>query len=289
MIDGLSEEYWPWETLGMGIIAASLAIRQIGFMFSDSDGLDYIAGLVREKGLPAYERPLPDLLAWLASQSTGLMLDVGANTGLFSLLTAAANPLIKVCSFEPLESIARILSSNIALNPHFAHRIKVYPFGLSDAAGAFDFYETINDHGLLTTSSSLEINHAKMIGSYRKQTVVTETLDKWSLRLAGSKISLIKIDVEGHEYAVISGGRETIARDRPLITVEVLPTSRIDAINELLFEANYLDFALTPEALRLCTTIRHHPEGWNHLLCPAEQAALLLGACRELNLLVEFS
>jgi FkbM family methyltransferase len=273
----------------MGLFTASLSARPIEFAFSDSNGLDHIAGLVRDHGLPAYERPMPEMLAWLARQSTGFVLDVGANTGLFSLLMAAANPLARVCAFEPLENIARILRDNLALNPQLAPRVKVYPFGLSDAAGSFDFYETINDFGLLTTSSSLEIDHAQRIGAYEKRVVVVETLDEWAARVGGAEISLMKIDVEGHEYAVISGGRETIARDRPFITVEVLGESRIDSINDLLFESDYLAFALTPEALRLCATVRHHPDGWNHLLCPAEHAARVFHACRELNLRLEIA
>jgi FkbM family methyltransferase len=263
---------------------ASLPTRAIEFRFGDSGGLDYIAGLVRDHGLANYERPMPDLLAWLARISTGFVLDVGANTGLFSLLAAVANPVIKVCAFEPLESVSKLLLANLALNPLLASRINLYQLGLSNAAGSFDFYETINDHGLVTTSSSLELGYVQRVGTYRKQVVSTVTLDGWVTRLGNAKISLVKIDVEGHEYAVIEGGRETIARNRPFITIEVLGESRVDRISELLFEDNYVDLVITPDALRHCTSIRHHPDGWNHLLCPAEQLGFVLHACRELGL-----
>jgi FkbM family methyltransferase len=273
----------------LGIFTASLLLQPIQFRFGDSNHLDHIAGLVRDNGLAAYEAPLPDLIVWLVRQSNGFMLDVGANTGLFSLLAAAANPLIKVCAFEPLENIFMILQANLALNQHLADRISVYQIGLSNAAGSFEFYETINDHGLLTTSSSLEIEHAQRVGSYCKQTIVTESLDGWASRLKGGNIALIKIDVEGHEYAVVEGARKTIMRSRPFITVEVLGESRIDRINEMLFETDYRDLVITHGALRYCPSVRHHSDGWNHLLCPAEQVDRILQGCRDLNLRLEIA
>jgi FkbM family methyltransferase len=271
----------------MGAFTASLTSRPIEFTLSDSAHLDYIAGLVRQHGLSSYEAPMPELMAWLVRMLGGYMLDVGANTGLFTLLAAAAHPTIKVCAFEPLDSVCKLLRTNLSLNPRLASRINVYQLGLSNVAGTFDFYETINDIGLVTTSSSLEIGHAQQVGPYRKQTVTTETLDGWATRLDGGRISIIKIDVEGHEYAVVEGGRDTIARNRPFITIEVLGESRVDRIQELLFEQNYLDFVITPTALRQCLSIRHHPDGWNHLLCPSDRVAFLLQGCRELNLGIE--
>jgi FkbM family methyltransferase len=266
---------------------ASLASKPIEFKLSDSAHLDYIAGLVRQHGLSSYEAPMPDLVAWLVRMLGGYMLDVGANTGLFTLLAAAANPTIKVCAFEPLGSVCELLRANLALNQRLASRINVYQIGLSNVAGTFDFYETINDIGLVTTSSSLEIEHAQHVGTYRKQVITTETMDGWAARLDGGRISIVKIDVEGHEYAVIEGAKETIARNRPFITIEVLGESRVDRINELLFEKNYLDFVITPTALRHCLSIRHHSDGWNHLLCPSDQVAFILQGCRELNLGIE--
>lgn len=266
---------------------ASLASKPIEFKFSDSAHLDHIAGLVRQHGLSSYEAPMPDLMAWLVRMLGGYMLDVGANTGLFALLAAAANPTVKVCAFEPLESVSNLLRANLALNQRLASRINVYQIGLSNAAGTFDFYETINDIGLVTTSSSLEIEHAQHVGTYRKQVITTETMDGWAARLTAGRISIIKIDVEGHEYAVIEGARDTIARNRPFITIEVLGESRVDRINELLFEKNYLDFVITPTVLRQCQSIRHHSDGWNHLLCPSDQVGFILQGCRELNLGIE--
>jgi hypothetical protein len=66
---------------------------------------------------------------------------------------------------------------------------------------------------------------------------------------------MVKIDVEGHEHAVIEGGRSTIERDRPFIIIEILGTAKFEVINTMLIEASYIDIALSPAALRHCLTL----------------------------------
>jgi FkbM family methyltransferase len=266
------------------IFLTGLPSRPVEFRFSDGGRRDYVATLVRDHGLAAYEAGMPRLIAWFVGRQRGIMLDVGANTGLFSLLAAAANPAIKVCAFEPLASVRDLLHANLALNPLLASRVSVYSLGLSDRAGTLEFYETINKHALVPTSSSLELAHVEEIGHYKKHNINVDTLDNWSSFISGNAINVIKIDVEGHEDAVLLGGRKTIQRHRPFITIEVLSPSRVHVIKMILNEINYLDFVITPDALRHCDEVHHHGDGWNHLLCPAECAAQILQACRELDL-----
>lgn len=271
------------------IFTASLSPRAIEFRLSDSGRRDHIANLVRDRGLAAYEAGMPCLVASLLAGERGFVLDVGANTGLFSLLAAATNPAIKVCAFEPLESVREILDANLALNPSLANRISVYPIGLSETAGTFEFYETLNSFGLLPTSSSLEIDHAMQTGDYRSHHISTDTIDRWSERLYQDRIVFIKIDVEGHEHAVLNGGKNTILHHRPFLTIEVLSPAPVKLIQKFLLECDYLDFVVTSGCLRYCEGVRHHGDGWNHLLCPAERAARILRICQELGLRLEIA
>jgi len=260
----------------------------VRFLFGNRSNLDFIASLIRANGLASYEVPTPAIFVSLVQEYPGLVLDVGAKTGLFALLGAAANPMSRVYACEPLESARELLCANMACNPDLAARIAVAPFGLSRAHGSFPFFETINNQGLVSTSSSLELDFARQIGEYRNNTIVTQTLDGWAETFDQTPIQLIKIDVEGHEHAVIAGGRKAIGRHRPFIIIEILGAAEVGTINDLLTEENYLDIALAPDVLRHCLQARFHGDAWNHLLCPAEKASRIFSLCRQLNLRMEF-
>lgn len=259
----------------------------VAFEFGNQGGLDHIANLVQQQGLASYEAPFPVIFVALCRESAGTILDVGANTGLFTLLAAAANPSIQVCAFEPLDSVRRLLHANISRNPALAPRIAVQPFGLSRTNGSFTFYETINAYGLVPTSSSLELNHAQDVGNFREQVIETRSLDDWAQRLGPTPVHFMKVDVEGHEHAVVEGGRVFLAQHRPYIALEVLGSAETGTLNNFLRETDYLDFAMAPGALRQCAELRHHPDAWNHLLCPTERVGRLLQISRRLHVQVE--
>jgi FkbM family methyltransferase len=111
------------------------------FVFSNCGNLDHIASFIGNNGLVGYETRTPSVFVCLAQQAPGLMLDIGANTRIFTLLAAAANPGLRVSAFEPLESVRGRLHANIAHNPDLAARIAVEPFALSHANGRFPFFE----------------------------------------------------------------------------------------------------------------------------------------------------
>ena len=256
----------------------------ITFVFGNRSRLDHIANLVQAGGLAGYEAPTPGVLISLCRDQPGLVLDVGANTGLFSLLAAAASPEVEVVAFEPLAPVRKLLEENLRLNPALSRRVRVEPFGLSRSEGDFPFYETINDFGLVTTSSSLELDHVRQVGQYREHRIATRTLDGWAAALTGPPVRVIKCDVEGHEHAVLEGGWRTLSEHRPFVVVEVLGAVETAIHDRLLHELDYLDFALAPGAVRQCTSVRFHPDTWNHLLVPAERAARVFSMCRQLGL-----
>jgi Methyltransferase FkbM domain len=51
-------------------------------------------------------------------------------------------------------------------------------------------------------------------------------LDELSQQLEGHRAGLIKIDVEGLEMEVIAGGQALLKRDRPVLFVEIISSSR---------------------------------------------------------------
>lgn len=147
-------------------------------------------------------------------QGCSTILDVGANIGWFSLWFAHRLPGAKIHAFEPLPENFQYLARNIATN-HLAERVFLYPCGLSDRAGTFDFYSYPAGS---TNASLLNVSGA---GNAVMVTGKTMTLDDW-VRETGAALDLLKCDVEGAELLVFKGGESSIARHRPIIFTEML-------------------------------------------------------------------
>jgi FkbM family methyltransferase len=258
------------------------------FQFSSSNNLDTVGVTVREQGLAAYEAPVTDILIELVKVSSGVILDVGANTGLYTLAAAAAGPAIQVIAFEPLAPVRGLLQRNVSLNPDLESRITIEPVGLSSEAGSFSFYETINNRGYVSTSSSFEPQHVEIVGGeFVEHVIRTVTLDDFALSLGGRRVSFMKIDVEGHEHAVITGGRRFLAEHRPIFTVEILSNSEKGPIDKFLIEEDYLAFAMAPGVLRQRDHMMFFSDAWNHLLVPAEKQDQIVALSRKLGIHVE--
>lgn len=258
------------------------------FRFSTSSDLDTVGISVRSEGLGAYEAPVPDILIELVKSAPGLFLDVGANTGLYALAAAAADRSVEVIAFEPLEPVRDLLRRNIGLNRRLAKRITIEPLGLSNQTGTSLFYETINNLGYVSTSSSLDVRHVKEVGGELvEREVRTQTLDDYARTLGDRTIAYMKVDVEGHEHAVITGGRQVLAKHRPIFTIEVLGPAEKAPIDEFLARDEYVAFAMAPGELRQRDTVTFFGDAWNHLLVPAEKIRVVFDLCTKLGLRVE--
>jgi FkbM family methyltransferase len=165
----------------------------------------------------------------------------------------------------------------------------VHQVALSDRDGEVTFYETVNDMGFLSSSSSLELTHVKSIdhGVFREQRLQARRLDDWAAEnLGATRLKLIKIDVETHENAVLLGGMRTITAHRPVLVVEVLPSAVTEAHNTLLGHG-YLDFAIGADMLAQLPAVRYFHGAANHLLCPTERVFEVFALCRSLSLRID--
>jgi FkbM family methyltransferase len=140
-----------------------------------------------------------------------VVLDVGANYGVYALLTAVAvGPEGMVHCFEPGSASLLQLRQNIALNPGLP--ISVHEFALSNSLGSGSLFHV---GGSPTTFS---LGEDSRVG---RETVTKTTLDTWASDLGIRRVRAIKMDVEGHEARVIQGGATLIRATRPVIMFEV--------------------------------------------------------------------
>jgi FkbM family methyltransferase len=153
-----------------------------------------------------------EFLAWSLLGHCGFetVLDIGANEGQFATLARRLWPRAVIHSFEPLPDVHRLLLSNLgALGDAHAHRV-----ALSDRNG----HSVMNASAFSPSSSLLpmaDLHRSEWPQSAQHQSIEVPImrLDDWAAKHPlGAGPSLIKIDVQGHELAVIGGGRETIRR-----------------------------------------------------------------------------
>lgn len=255
----------------------TIPLPATGFMtavrLDRAGGRDQVAEKARREGWAAFERPLPEVFYRAAQAVPGLVLDVGANTGFYSLLAVAAHPRNQVLAFEPLPAVRRILQGNIDRN-RLGPRITALGCAIGDRNGEAALYIPSQEHGLVETSASLRSDFKEAHSAILP--VASRRLDRvllrpsWFLR----RVTIIKVDVEGCEAAVLAGAERTVARHRPILFIEVLPRADLAALSAFLRRHRYGDVVLPPDApAELRSEIGFVPDAWNHALVPLERCA----------------
>lgn len=229
---------------------------------------DFVAH-VSVRGWWDWEDPLPVAFAALAPLFPGAFWDVGANTGFYAILMARLDPQRPVRAFEPYPPVAEVLEANLGLAG--VDNVAVERVAVADRDGTSLLHVPPLEQDMIETRTSLH----PMPGARVSLPVAQARLD--SLH-DGQPVGLVKIDVEGAEPAVLAGAGAVLRQQRPLVSVEVLDTADVAALNALVQQSDYAGLALRP-GLQVTpapslTALDGAP---NHLLVPSER----LGECQE--------
>lgn len=141
-------------------------------------------------------------------------IDVGANDGCYvHFLKKYAR---RVYAFEPLpwliDDLRRKFESDIRTNT-----VVISDVALSSASGRSLLRVPIIDGVLVHGCSSVAAQAVAKYPQAKEIPIRMEPLD----RVYSGDVGFIKIDVEGHEEAVLEGARETIIRCQPRLQVEL--------------------------------------------------------------------
>lgn len=230
-------------------------------------GTDQCVEAFHQAGWWGYERPLPDvLLGWLR-HAPGTMFDVGANTGVYSLI-AATVPGATVHAFEALPQVAALARENLALN-RVGRRVQLIEAAVSDTPGEVKLYVP-ESQGLVETSASLNPDFRNDGGSGTPVVVPATTLDQHWDDAGRPTVTLVKIDVEGVEHLVFRGADRLLADARPTVFYEVLPAARMDELEDIRAHHRYVDVRLSQWEAVVNDRIQFHELAWNHALVPFE-------------------
>lgn len=194
------------------------------------------------------------------------IFDIGANTGVYSLIAKAVNPNAKVYAFEPVARVFKKLEENIALN---AFDIIPIERAVSDADGTAVIYDTPSEH---TYSVTVNKNFLPPEIAAQEVEIKTQKLDTFVKQNNIEGIDLIKIDVESHEPEVLEGFLEHLFRFKPTLLIEILSDEVGQRVEAIVQKAGYLYFNIDENGgVRQVDTIGKS-DYFNYLLCRADVA-----------------
>lgn len=167
------------------------------------------------------------------------VVDVGASTGWFAVQAALAGA--RVVAFEPFAAARARLEENAAMN---GVNIEVVSAAASDRAGSAQLLR--NPRVALTSGGSIQRPGCR---NPVADDVTTVTLDA---ALPFRDPDLVKIDVEGHELAVLRGARATLA-NRPPLVLEANTAAECDALAAWLDDFGGYVWRVADERNMLCS------------------------------------
>lgn len=154
------------------------------------------------------------------------VVEAGANIGALTLpIAQAAGPAGRVLAYEPQQALWELLRDNLASNGLV--QAEARRAALGSAAGVIRIPPVNYDAGGNFGGVSL--------GGESGDQVAVETIDG----LAPVRLDFLKIDVEGMEHAVLTGGAVTIRRARPILYVENDRVDRSAALIALILSMGY--------------------------------------------------
>jgi FkbM family methyltransferase len=138
-----------------------------------------------------------------------IAIDVGANIGLYVYHLL---PIVEeVIVFEPNPVM------QATLKRFYGKSIRLEGVALSNQQGRAELRMPKGNADWATIANTNKLDLADASRGFETVSVDVRTLDSYCFE----KVGLIKIDVEGHEEAVLNGALNTIQRDSPNLIVEV--------------------------------------------------------------------
>lgn len=141
-----------------------------------------------------------------------ISFDCGAHIGYYSMLLSHMSPQGKVIAFEVCRESVIKMNNNIDYNIDTYQRnfnnIFIAETALGDKRGMFK--ETVWQTGITAG------NYGETQGEFS-----FDTLDNFSKTINLNKLDFIKIDCDGWDFEVLTGGEEVIKKFKPSIVMEI--------------------------------------------------------------------
>jgi FkbM family methyltransferase len=142
------------------------------------------------------------------AKRASVIVDVGANAGIFSLAALAARPDAIVHAFEPTPEIAAGLRETARLNG--LGRLHVHEVAADRTSGHAALKRF---RGELGTNEGMNFVRSAD-GDAGEELVATVSLDRFCEEQSIERIDLLKLDIQGNEHRALSGARRMLRAGR---------------------------------------------------------------------------
>jgi FkbM family methyltransferase len=200
-------------------------------------------------------------------------VDIGASDGAYTFLMQKHSG--SCVAFEPRAQAAKLLRRG------YRGRVRVYEVALSDRDGTTEMRITHAKYGYSTIEVNNQLENKFSMSTVSSVQVPIQRLDGIGL----GRIGFIKIDVEGHEEAVLAGATRTLKDSLPAMLIEVEErhhAGAVERIRALLATYGYERFTYRSGRLREARTFDtgrqqdpKRPEEYirNFIFLPADRIA----------------
>jgi FkbM family methyltransferase len=194
-------------------------------------------------------------------KTSDVIIDIGANTGIYTLIAKTLNPNAKVYAFEPVTRVFKKLKENVDLNNFDA---LCFEKAISNIDGTGVIYDTDSEHVYsVTVNKNISQQNIKFI----ETKINLITLNSFITEHQIPKIDLMKIDVETHEAEVLEGFSMYIEKFKPTILIEILNDEVGQNVEKIVKDLDYLYFNIDEKAgIRQVEKITRS-DYYNYLLC----------------------
>ncbi len=187
------------------------------------------------------------------ARESSCILDIGANTGLYSLVSKKVNPNVRLYSFEPYHINRNRLEKNLKIND--ISDVQVIPKALGEENKMIPFAVPENEQicTVLSADTAFTRKFFRKWVNYKDIELEQVRLDDLIKNEELEKIDLIKIDVENYELTVLRGAFDTLDCFEPIIFIESFVDEERQAFfqNELATRGYYCYAVLKQGLLRL--------------------------------------
>lgn len=209
------------------------------------------------------------------SKKSSVIVDVGANTGVYSLLAKNNNANATVIAVEPVDINYSFLVNNIKQNQF---DIKAEKIALSDTEGMGEMFMLKDTLNYMTSVNDNRYALHPEVQQDKEVVKIDIHIKPYSYvhqhyKLAG--LDLVKIDVEGHEMSVLKGMKSYIEQYKPSILIEIIGEENAKELDVFFKQFGYTYLSIDEKKKSVEVSRLWDNNHCNFLICTPETVSYL--------------